>query len=374
MKIIDDPKIKGQKFCCINFIDHSNDLEKTIKLKTFNFLNLQLKKGNSILNSIDQEKFNNDYEDFLIQHYNILLPIFLKTIGNKPYKKILKIRGVFPTIEEANEKIKKLEKQMKKKEPIRMYLAEVGKWIPFLTNETNGLNLQDNLNYTLYEYLEKLNYNDHDFQKRRSNDGSKNIQDPGEYIKREYKKENDYLNEDEEIPFQKYMIVSFYEPEQQVQQSFLEMTLFSFVYSFLVDQLNLVNMNNDTKKEISKNDLSNEYGKYIIETNIELETSKCIPCFKLKGVYPDDNRVNKSCENFQIVDENFDVFVGKVGVWLEFDPLKRNMEIKYQNKDLEKLCNDFEKEEKKTELMKNRLKKANYNVDNFTFGTKLREN
>ncbi len=366
LDIIDDPKIKHQKLCCLNFIEAETKLQEEIKYKSFNFLNSKLETEKVIISKLGLEKYNTEYEDFLIVNFDKILVELLEKIQNKPYKKIIKIRGAYATHEQATKKITELERKMKKKEPVRMYVAEVGKWIPFITNEDNADNLQEKLNYTLYDYTEKLKINSHEFEKRVSKDTHREISNPNF---KDYNKDTDYLDEDSINPYQQFFIVSFYEPEKEIEKIYLEMTHFEFIYSYYKNQLDLYNIKEKETNEIIKKEVYEEYMNY---TTFELqEQNNLISCFKLKCICNDENEADIENKKFQLINENHDIFVGKVGSWLVFNPLKTKMNIKHKNEELDKICKAHEDEQEHVKQKKKEFQKQGWNIDETKIGDKF---
>lgn len=368
LDIIDDPKIKYQKLCCLNFIEKETELQQEIKNKSFNFLNNKLETGKVVISKLELEKYNTEYEDFLIVNFDQILVELLEKIKNKPYKKIIKIRGVYPTYEQATKKISELERKMKNKEPVRMYVAEVGKWIPFITDKDNADDLQEKLNYTLYDYYEKLKIDGHEFEKRVSKDTHREISIPDF---KDYNKDKDYLDEDSIKPYQRFFIVSFYEPEKEIEKIYLEMTHFEFVYSYYKNQLDLYNIKEKETNEIIKKEVFEEYMNY---NTFELpEESNLISCFKLKCICNDENEADTENKNFQLVNENHDIFVGKVGSWLVFNPLKTKMNIKHKNEELNKICKSHEEEQDRVKQKKKEFEKQGWNINNTKIGDKFKK-
>jgi hypothetical protein len=157
--LCEDKEIGSQKFCCISFVSPENiikqknmfffekflkyfEFEKSVK-KYHQFLNYisykydfdfdELMKEFSSF--IDEEKhklldttIEDDYKTFLDRQEDKLTEEFSEAHGFQTNTRGIKIRGSFPTEEEAKMRAKLLEEKDKKH---NIYVGEVGKWMPF---------------------------------------------------------------------------------------------------------------------------------------------------------------------------------------------------------------------------------------------------
>jgi hypothetical protein len=155
----EDKELSNQKFCCISFVSPEEIIkQKNIFffekfLKYFEF-EKSVKKYHQFLNYIsykydfdfdelmtefstfiDEEKnklldttIEDDYKTFLDRQEDKLTKEFSELHGFQTNTRGIKIRGSFPTQEEAQMRAKMLEEKDKKH---NIYVGEVGKWMPF---------------------------------------------------------------------------------------------------------------------------------------------------------------------------------------------------------------------------------------------------
>ena len=173
----EDPSISGQKFVCVSFISPENilkkrehflfeefvkqwDLTKSMS-KFFDFLNflsykynLKIEDTSKDLNEFIKEEEENlrkstiddDYKNFLDKNEDKLNAEFQKNHTFQTSIRGLKVRGVFPTQEEAEMKCKKLREM----DPnFDIFVAPVGMWLPwhpdpYKTGEVNFMEEQLN--------------------------------------------------------------------------------------------------------------------------------------------------------------------------------------------------------------------------------------
>ena len=155
----EDKEISNQKFCCISFVSPEHIIKQKNMflfekfLKYFEF-EKSVKKYHQFLNYIsykydfdfdelmtefstfiDDEKhklldtsIEDDYKTFLDRQEDKLTKEFSELHGFQTNTRGIKIRGSFPTQEEAQMRAKLLEEKDKKH---NIYVGEVGKWMPF---------------------------------------------------------------------------------------------------------------------------------------------------------------------------------------------------------------------------------------------------
>jgi hypothetical protein len=155
----EDKEIGSQKFCCVSFVSPEAvikqknmflfekflkyfEFEKSVK-KYHQFLNyISFKYDfdfdelmNEFSSFIDEEKnklldtsIEDDYKTFLDRQEDKLTKEFSELHGFQTNTRGIKIRGSFPTVEEAQMRAKLLEEKDKKH---NIYVGEVGKWMPF---------------------------------------------------------------------------------------------------------------------------------------------------------------------------------------------------------------------------------------------------
>ena len=155
----EDKEISNQKFCCISFVSPEHIIKQKNMflfekfLKYFEF-EKSVKKYHQFLNYIsykydfdfdelmtefstfiDDEKhklldttIEDDYKTFLDRQEDKLTKEFSELHGFQTNTRGIKIRGSFPTQDEAQMRAKLLEEKDKKH---NIYVGEVGKWMPF---------------------------------------------------------------------------------------------------------------------------------------------------------------------------------------------------------------------------------------------------
>ena len=155
----EDKEIGSQRFCCISFVSPEDvikqknmflfekflkyfEFEKSVK-KYHQFLNYISYKYDfnfdelmeEFSSFINEEKnklldttIEDDYKTFLDRQEEKLTKEFSELHGFQTNTRGIKIRGSFPTLEEAQMRAKLLEEKDKKH---NIYVGEVGKWMPF---------------------------------------------------------------------------------------------------------------------------------------------------------------------------------------------------------------------------------------------------
>ena len=192
----------------------------------------------------------------------------------------------------------------------------------------------------------------------------------------------DYLDEDPEIPTQKYCIVSFLSPEKVIQDKnrfyfseFIKfmnydwkvkglehfMAFLSKKYDVKIDELlkDAEEFGKVRDKEIKETDLEEQYQVFLLKhekevqerydntvsfrTNVRgVKVRRCFPTVEeaqimakvLQRKYPKDN-----------------LYIGKVGAWLPWDPSEHLMpEVEYAEKELNELMRRYKENESNKEI------------------------
>jgi hypothetical protein len=192
----------------------------------------------------------------------------------------------------------------------------------------------------------------------------------------------DYLDEDPEVPTQKYCIVSFLSPEKIIKQKdqfmfekFIQWQdlewkvkgLESFVaflakkYSLKVDDL-LTDAADFTKvhsAEIKKTDIAEQYQVYLLKNEKNLQEE-----FDNKVEFRTNVRGVKVRRSFPTVEEaqifskvlqrkypSDNIYIGKVGAWLPWDPSEHLMpEVEYAERELNELMRKYKENENNKEI------------------------
>lgn len=157
-------------------------------------------------------------------------------------------------------------------------------------------------------------------------------------------KQVDYLNNDQEIPGQKYVCLSFLSPESCLKNK----ELFS-MYSFLKASKGNCDMDFET--------YSDQYSQYCEKYSDKLNEDFTrqfgmhtnVRGLKIRGVYSTVEEAQFRAKALQRQDPNFNVFVAQVGFWLAWDPNPSNIEHQeYANEQLNELMKNYnENQEKK---------------------------
>jgi len=192
----------------------------------------------------------------------------------------------------------------------------------------------------------------------------------------------DYLDEDPEIPTQKYCIVSFISPEKVVKnkeefmfEKFVEwmdyewkikglenfMAFLSKKYSLKIDDL--MKDANDfvavRKEEVKKTDIREQYEVFLLKNEKDLQEmydNKVDFRTNIRGVKV--RRAFATVEEAQVFSKVLqrrypkdNLYIGKVGAWLPWDPSEHLMpEVEYAEKELNELMRKYKENEANKEM------------------------
>jgi len=192
----------------------------------------------------------------------------------------------------------------------------------------------------------------------------------------------DYLDEDAEIPNQRYCIISFLSPEKVIQDKkefyFREFItwmdyqwkvkglehLMAFVskkYSIKVDDLlkdaeDFVKVRND---EVKATDVHEEFQVFMLKREKELQEaydSKVnfrtnIRGVKVRRAFPSIEETQMFAKVLQRKYPKDNLFIGKVGCWLPWDPSEHLMpEVEYAERELNELMRKYKENEVNKEM------------------------
>lgn len=225
----EDEPIPQQKFVCISFISPEKIIKKKEDFYLEKFLenyqlNKSLQKFNEFINyisvsyNIDINELNKEYEEFVESQKNTFTNDFkddYKTFMDKNEEQLLyefnkqnnfetsvrgvKIRGVFPTEEEAQEHVKKIRGFDTNHD---VYVGNVGLWLPFDPDayKTGKVEyLEDQLNNLMKEkHLNEQKVKE-EFEKRKKEDKLKAIQENIEKSKETGNKLTQSINDKGEL-------------------------------------------------------------------------------------------------------------------------------------------------------------------------------
>jgi hypothetical protein len=187
----------------------------------------------------------------------------------------------------------------------------------------------------------------------------------------------DYLEEDPEVPTQRYCIVSFISPERVIKQKtefmnekfvqWLEYdwkisgmeTLMSFLakkYSLKVDDLfeDMREFNKVHNEEIRKTDIVEKYQVFLLKNEKDLETQFTesvgfrtnVRGVKLRRVFANLEEAQMFSKVLQRKYPRDNLYIGKVGCWLPWDPSEHVMpEVEYAEQELNEMMRKYKENE-----------------------------
>lgn len=187
----------------------------------------------------------------------------------------------------------------------------------------------------------------------------------------------DYLEEDNEIPTQRYGIVSFISPEKVIKQknAFLNekfiqwldydwkvkgmekyMDFLSKKYSLKIDDL-LKDMQEFSKihnDDIKKTDIMEQYQVFLLKHEKDLDTEFTekvkfrtnVRGVKIRRVFANLEEAQMFCKVLQRKYPRDNLYLGKVGCWLPWDPSEHIMpDVEYAEKELNELMRKYKENE-----------------------------
>ena len=187
----------------------------------------------------------------------------------------------------------------------------------------------------------------------------------------------DYLEEDPEIPTQRYGIVSFLSPEKVIKQKtdfmaekfiqWLEydwkivglerfMDYLSKKYALKVDDL-MKDMQEFTKvhnEDIKKTDVTEKYQVFLLKNEKDLDTEFTekvgfrtnVRGVKVRRVFGNLEEAQMYCKVLQRKYPRDNLYLGKIGCWLPWDPSEHVMpEVEYAEKELNELMRKYKENE-----------------------------
>lgn len=192
----------------------------------------------------------------------------------------------------------------------------------------------------------------------------------------------DYLDEDPEIPTQKYVIVSFLSPEKVIQdknrfffEQFVQwmdydwkvkglehfMAFLSKKYSLKIDDL-LKDAEEFAKvrhEEIKKTDINEQYQVFLLKNEKDLqerydnkvEFKTNVRGVKVRRSFPTVEEAQVMAKVLQRKYPRDNLYIGKVGAWLPWDPSEHLMpEVEYAERELNELMRKYKENEANREI------------------------
>jgi hypothetical protein len=192
----------------------------------------------------------------------------------------------------------------------------------------------------------------------------------------------DYLDEDPEIPTQKYCVVSFISPEKiikQKQEFMFEkfvawmdyewkvkglenfMAFLSKKYSVKIDDLlkDAQEYVNVRKEEVKQTDIHEQYQIFLLKNEKELqemfdnqvEFRTNIRGVKVRRAFATVEETQMFAKVLQRRYPKDNLYIGKVGAWLPWDPSEHLMpEVEYAEKELNELMRKYKENESNKEM------------------------
>jgi hypothetical protein len=192
----------------------------------------------------------------------------------------------------------------------------------------------------------------------------------------------DYLEEDPEIPTQRYCIVSFISPEKVIKQKqefmnekFVEwleydwkvkgmenyIAFLSKKYNLKIDDLfkDLEDFRKIHNEEIKKTDIHEQYQIFLLKNEKDLETQFTekvefrtnVRGVKLRRVFGNLEECQMYAKVLQKRYPQDNIYIGKVGAWLPWDPSEHLMpEVEYAEKELNELMRKYKENEMNREM------------------------
>jgi hypothetical protein len=187
----------------------------------------------------------------------------------------------------------------------------------------------------------------------------------------------DYLDEDPEIPTQRYCIISFLSPEKVVKQraefynerfvQFLDydwkvkgmenyVAFLSKKYNLKVDELfkDLDEFRKIHNAEIKKTDIHEQYEVFLlrhekeldVEFNEKVEFRTNVRGVKVRRIFANLEEAQSYARVLQKRYPHDNLYVGKVGMWLPWDPSEHMMpEVEYAEKELNEMMRKYKENE-----------------------------
>jgi hypothetical protein len=187
----------------------------------------------------------------------------------------------------------------------------------------------------------------------------------------------DLLEEDKPIAGQKFVCVSFVSPENILKQKeifyfeeflkkwdlnksmekFIQFLNFvSFKYNMSFDDLtnDFKEFVKEEKDTLNKSSMKDEYKTFLDNNEEELEKKFGIENqfqtstrgLKIRGVYPTMEEAELRCKMLREIDQNHDVFVGPVGLWMPWEPeAYKTGRVEYMEEELNQLMHEKTKNE-----------------------------
>lgn len=156
----------------------------------------------------------------------------------------------------------------------------------------------------------------------------------------------DFLENDNEIPGQKYCCISFISPENVLEQKQV-----FFVHKFLETIAKNYDLDRNKIQEKYKDFLYINEEKLQSEFNEQNDFRTSVRGVKIRGSYDSLKEAEVRAKVLQRKDRNHNVFVGQVGFWLPWDPSSHRVENQeYMESELNTLVKKYKENQEKKDI------------------------
>jgi len=192
----------------------------------------------------------------------------------------------------------------------------------------------------------------------------------------------DYLDEDPELPNQRYVIVSFISPEKVIErkqdfffQKFIQWmdydwkvkglehfaAYISTKYSLKVDDImkDIHEFEKTHREEVKKTDVPEQYQVFLLKHEKEVQEAfdkansfQCnIRGVKVRRAFPSYEEAQLWCKVLQRKYPKDNLMIGRMGCWLPWEPSEHLMEnVEYANSQLNEIMRKYKENESNREL------------------------
>jgi hypothetical protein len=192
----------------------------------------------------------------------------------------------------------------------------------------------------------------------------------------------DYLDEDPELPNQRYCIVSFISPEKVIERKqefffkkFLQWTDYDFKvkglehladyiakkYSLKIDDVmkDVHDFEKTHREELKNSDVPEQYQVFLLKHEKEVQESfdransfQCnIRGVKVRRAFPSYEEAQLWCKVLQRKYPKDNLMIGRMGCWLPWEPSEHLMEnVEYANSQLNEIMRKYKENEANREL------------------------
>jgi hypothetical protein len=192
----------------------------------------------------------------------------------------------------------------------------------------------------------------------------------------------DYLDEDPELPNQRYVIVSFISPEKVIERKqdfffkhFMQWTDYDFKvkglehladyiakkYSLKIDDImkDIHDFEKTHREEIKKSDIPEQYQVFLLKHEKEVQEAfdkansfQCnIRGVKVRRAFPSYEEAQLWCKVLQRKYPKDNLMIGRMGCWLPWEPSEHLMEnVEYANSQLNEIMRKYKENEANREL------------------------